>query len=354
MTLIADPSANLKADSTSTDRVTEVRPGQDAQAALDRAPAGGEVRLLAGEHRGPLWIRRSDVSLRGEGAHLTRIVPGAHTEVDVPRLHDAPPSVVSGVVVHGDDLSGVAVEALTVEGFTGAGVYAHSVSGIRIAGVHAVDDAVWGVYVRESDTVEVRGCRTSGAQYAGVGLSFCPDSRARIADCVSHGNAFGVFVDNSSGAVVDRCTATGNAIGVLMLNQVYEGEPEGGVRDCLVTGCTLVANGLSAGVEDDGLGAAGPPISGVGIGLIGVERVTVVGNEIRGNVPSGPSVMGGALSISSSAAFGGDDPRDVTVTWNFFDANEPSDVHRDDTPSRQAFTHNRFRGSWSDGVPGQP
>ena len=125
------------------------------------------------------------------------------------------------------------------------------------------------------------------------------------------------------------------------------------MRDCLVTGCTLVANGLSAGVEDEGLGAAGPPISGVGIGLVGVERVAVVGNEIRGNVPSGPSVMEGAVSISSSAAFGGDDPRDVTVMWNSFDANEPRDVHGDDTRSRQRFTHNRFGGSWADGVRGQ-
>ncbi|GAA3412923.1 hypothetical protein GCM10018952_27570 [Streptosporangium vulgare] len=60
-----------------------------------------------------------------------------------------------------------------------------------------------------------------------------------------------------------RNTCHGNSAGLLLLNQTYEGELPGGVNDCLVAENELRGNGLLSGEGNpNGLGEAGPPISG--------------------------------------------------------------------------------------------
>ncbi|MEV4176725.1 right-handed parallel beta-helix repeat-containing protein [Nonomuraea sp. NPDC049709] len=317
-----------------------VRPGESIQRVLDESGPGARIELAEGIHAESVWIRHSGVTLVGAGPGRTVLVPGDGAPPDVPRLHDAAADVVSGVTVYGQDVAGVRVEGLTVRGFSGAGVYAHSVTGVTVHQVDAEDNAVWGVYLRESTACRVTGCRASGSQYAGAALSFCPLSDHEIAGNETRANAFGLFVDNSSGARVLNNTCHGNAIGILMINQVYEGEPPGGVTDCLVAGNELHGNGLAAGAGPDGLGAAGPPISGVGLALIGTHRVSVVDNHIHDNHPSGESVMGAAFVLGSSRGWGGDDVLDSHVLWNRVHGNTPLDYQLGADLARQAFAAN--------------
>ncbi|MEU8384870.1 right-handed parallel beta-helix repeat-containing protein [Streptosporangium sp. NPDC048865] len=317
-----------------------VQPGESIQRALDESGPGARILLDEGTYTQSVWIRHRGVTLAGAGAGRTVLLPGDGGPPDVPRLHDAAEDVVSGVTVHGEAVGDVRVEALTVRGFSGAGVYAHSAGGVTVQEVEARDNAVWGIYLRESTGCRVVRCRTSGSQYGGVALSFCPHSDAEIIGNESSANAFGVFVDNSSGARVVGNACHGNAIGVLLLNQVYEGEPEGGVRDCLVAGNDLYGNALAAGAEPDGLGAAGPPISGVGLALIGTERVAVVNNHIHDNHPSGESVMGAGFVMGSSKDFGGGDVLDCRVLWNRVLGNTPLDYQLGADPARQVFESN--------------
>jgi parallel beta-helix repeat protein len=254
------------------------------------------------------------------------LVPKADAEPPpaIPPLHDATAEVVSGISVHGE--ARCAISGLTVRGFTGAGVYAHTVAGLSVRDVEATGNAVWGVYVRESSGCEVTGCRASGSQYGGIALSFCSRADAVVSGNEAFGNAFGLFIDNSSGVRVVRNAAHGNAAGVLLLNQVYEGEPEGGVTDCLVAGNDLYGNDLAAGGDDPGaLGAAGPPISGVGLALIGTHRVSVVDNLIHDNHPGGETVMGAGFVMGSSKGWGGDDAVDNHLLWNRITGNSPLD-----------------------------
>lgn len=313
-----------------------VRPGGSIQAALDEAGPGATILLAAGEYPGNVWIRHDGVTLRGEGAVL---LPGPGVRPDVPKLHDAGEDVVSGVVAHG--VRDVTVAGLTVRGFSGAGVYAHSVTGLAVRDVTAVDNAVWGVYVREGAGCEVLRCRASGSQYGGVAVSFCGRGEALIEGNETFANAFGVFVDNSSGVRVLRNVSHGNAIGLMLLNQTYEGEPDGGVRDCLVAGNVVHGNGLASGGDDPGaLGAAGPPISGVGIALIGTERVCVVDNDVHDNHPSGESVMGAAFVMGSSKGWGGDDAVANHVLWNRVTGNTPLDYQLGVDLALQTFAGN--------------
>ncbi|MDA0636989.1 right-handed parallel beta-helix repeat-containing protein [Nonomuraea sp. MCN248] len=321
-------------------REMTVRPGESIQRALDEAGPGARISLEAGRYPQSVWIRHAGVTLTGAGPGRTVLEPGAGIPAGVPPLHDATADVVSGVTVHGERVGDVRVESLSVRGFSGAGVYAHTVAGVTVREVAAEDNAVWGVYLRESSGCVVRDCRASGSQYGGVALSFCPRSDALITGNESFANAFGLFVDNSSGARVVRNSCHGNAIGMLLLNQVYEGEPEGGVRDCLVIGNDLRANGLAAGAEPGGLGAAGPPISGVGLALIGTHRVSVVDNRIHDNHPSGESVMGAAFVIGSSKEWGGDDALDNHVLWNRITGNSPLDFQLGADLTRQVCAGN--------------
>ncbi len=53
-----------------------VRPADDVQAVLDRAPAGSVIRLAAGAYRRKLVIRTPGLTLIGEGAGRTKLVWG--------------------------------------------------------------------------------------------------------------------------------------------------------------------------------------------------------------------------------------------------------------------------------------
>ncbi|MEW9555565.1 nitrous oxide reductase family maturation protein NosD [Nonomuraea sp. NPDC050783] len=333
----------------------KVAAGEPVQRVLDEAGPGAHVELAEGVHAGAVWIGHPGVTLTGAGPGRTVLVPGdapSGAAPDVPRLHDAGPEVVSGVTVHSKDhgkgpakghgagVADVRVAGLTVRGFTGAGVYAHSAARVTVHDVAAEDNAVWGVYLRESTDCRITACRARGSQYAGAALSFCPLSDHLVEGNDLHGNAFGLFVDNSSGVRAVRNTCHGNAIGMLLLNQVYEGEPPGGVTDCLVAGNDLHGNDLAAGAEPDGLGAAGPPISGVGLALIGTHRVAVVDNHIHDNHPSGESVMGAGLVLGSSREWGGDDVLDTHALWNRVHDNTPLDHQLGADLARQCFAAN--------------
>ena len=323
--------------------VNEVLVGADdsVQQVLDSSGPGVTVRLAAGSYAGNLWIRHSGVTLVGAGAGVTVLTPGEVAPAALPPLHDAPPSVVSGIGIHGEGVRDVTVRGLTVRGFSGAGVYVHSASDVHIEDVHVEENAVWGIYLRESSGLEVLHCRASGSQYAGIGISFCPSANAHIRHCETFANAFGIFVDNSSFTKLLRNTSHGNAAGILMLNQTYEGELPGGVSDCLVADNDIYANTLASGGNPEGLGAAGPPISGVGLSMIGTTRVTAVGNRVRGHFPGGPSVMGAAIVVGSSKEWGGEDPFDNYLLWNESVDNVPLDIAIADNIPPQHLANNK-------------
>lgn len=317
-----------------------VTEGESVQSALDAAAEGTIIRLAEGTFEGNLSVTTPGVTLVGAGRGRTVLVPGAPAPTSIPPLHDAPADVISGIALH--EMTDVAIEGMTVRGFSGAGVYAHSCRGIRLADVESDGNRVWGLYVRESADVEVESCQARGSQYAGVAFAFCPaGSRCLVTGSECSESAFGVFVDNSSTVRVVGNRCHGNAAGILLLHQTYEGELPGGVNDCLVSDNDVTGNTLAAGGEAPGdLGAAGPPISGVGIAAIGTERVAVVGNRVHDNRPTGETVMPGAVVLASSADWGGSDSSDNSLEWNVITGNEPFDALVAVDPAGQRFRNN--------------
>jgi hypothetical protein len=86
----------------------------------------------------------------------------------------------------------------------------------------------------------------------------------------------------------------------------------------------------------------GPPISGVGIALLGARGMEIKGNHIIHNVPSGPTEFsGGVLAVSG---FGGTPPTNNTLTGNKILRNKP-DIFWDKSGSGNRFKPNDCKTS---------
>ena len=321
---------------------THLTPDDSVQEALDRARPGDVLDLTEGVFAQQVHVRRSDVTLHGAGPGRTVLVPPTTTTPAGPPLHEAAAHDASGVTVHADGGGprGVVVSGLTVRGFAGAGIYAHSASALSFADVEVVDNGVWGVYCYGCSGITATRVAASGSRFAGIGISFSPKADASITDCSCTRNGYGVFIDNSSHGQIRRVVASDNCSGILMLNQVYPGEPRGGVEEWMVLDCSSSGNGLSCGVDPQGLGGTGAPISGNGIALVGTRSVVVVGNRVYHNVPSAYSVLPAGLAVTSSKDFGGDDPQDNLLLWNEVHHNQPLDVLVDGDADAQVLRGN--------------
>ena len=81
-------------------------------------------------------------------------------------------------------------------------------------------------------------------------------------------------------------------------------------------------------------------VSGVGIALLGTTDMEVTGNQISGNVPSGPTHISGGVVVSTDQPFGGSAKlRNNSVTGNHFGRNKP-DIFWDKSGSGNSFVGN--------------
>src|SRR5829696_4273312 len=80
--------------------------------------------------------------------------------------------------------------------------------------------------------------------------------------------------------------------------------------------------------------------SGIGIALLGARDMEVTGNQISGNVPSGPTPVSGGVVVSTDPFFGRSaKPRNNSVIGNHFGRNKP-DVFWDKSGSGNRFLGN--------------
>jgi hypothetical protein len=81
--------------------------------------------------------------------------------------------------------------------------------------------------------------------------------------------------------------------------------------------------------------------SGIGIALLGARGMEVTGNQISGNVPSGPNpVSGGIVVVQDPFSVGGaPEPKNNSVTGNTFGPNKP-DIFWDKSGSGNRFVGN--------------
>ena len=63
--------------------------------------------------------------------------------------------------------------------------------------------------------------------------------------------------------------------------------------------------------------------SGIGIALLGARDMEVTGNNVSGNVPSGPTLISGGVVVAGPVLQRRAKPRNNTVIGNHFGRNKP-------------------------------
>jgi parallel beta-helix repeat protein len=195
---------------------------------------------------------------------------------------------------------------------------------------------VVGVYVEDSPGTKILSNDVSRSGNTGI-VIFGPERANNDAKVVGNrisGGPWGIWVANAH-----RGSFAGNTIHDNCAGMFFEAFPSEPVGDFEVKGNTVENNTRKcpAGV-DQGREA----FSGIGIALLGASGMEVTGNQISGNIPSGPTPVSGGVVVSTNPFYGGSakaQPRNNSVIGNHFGHNKP-DIFWDESGSGNSFLGN--------------
>jgi Right handed beta helix region len=300
--------------------------------------------VSAGTYHEAVCVTTDGIRLRGQGAV---ILPPAQPPL-TPCAFDAGGQTV-GIAIVGvldpdtgevfDPVSDVTVSGFRVEGFSAFGIGMIGGNNVDIVDNTAVNNGEYGIARFVSTGGSLRSNRTTGSDEAGLYLGDSPEAHATIVGNTSWDNGFfGIFVRDSGHGTVVGNTSYGDCIGIITLSS------HAIVEDWTVVGNTVHDNVKACPASDDG-----PPASGIGIALAGARDITVRGNVVTGNRPSGDSIATGGVVVFSLAPIGGPDPTGNLVQANQLRDNDP-DLFYDGSGSDKRFVANSCETSIPDGL----
>jgi Right handed beta helix region len=339
------PVAAVSADSHGA---IHVRPGQSIQAAIDGAPAGGVIKVERGTYTGDLEIVRS-VHLVGDHAV---IVPAA---VPTTNLCQTPGFFggVVGVCVHGvpnadftaiTPITDVSFEGFTVRDFSGPGIVALGVDGLRLADVVTAHNGEMGMFINQVSNFSLRDSRSYDNHGDGVFMENLLDG-SKDTNTVVTGNkswdnlGSGIIFINSLGGRIANNDLHGNCAGIQVW--AFAGGYGSVSGDVSIKHNRVTANNRWCPADNSGA----PDYGGIGIGLIGAQNTTVAHNDVRNNrAQAGSAIHGGGIVILSAAATdvspGSPLPTGNSVRSNRLSGNSPYDIYGDGTGGSNTVSHN--------------
>jgi parallel beta-helix repeat protein len=345
-----------------------VGPGESIQKAINAAHPGDTI-VVRGVHREDVVIRKNGIKLRGEDA-VIEAPPRAKADSPCSRTFGPEAICVLGDVnlqtekLTGPRVSDVSVSGFTIRGFKIAGneAFVIDVTGARnatVVGNRATGNVASGIVTAGSVNTTVANNHVIGSPETFLGVFVVDSPRTKILsnDVSRSGNTgiaiFGPGRANNDAKVVGnrisggpwgiwvagahRGSFAGNTIHDNCAGMFFEALPSQPVGDFEVKGNTVENNtrkcpaGLEQGRE---------AFSGIGIALLGASGMEVTGNQISGNIPSGPTPVSGGVVVSTNPFFGGTPkPMNNSVIGNHFGRNKP-DIFWDDSGSGNSFLGN--------------
>ena len=313
-----------------------VGPGESIQRAVNAAERGDTI-VVRGTHRETVVIRKDGITLLGDEAVL--LPP------DRPTSPCFEPSgfCLRGVGVNfqtgtaSDYVEGVTITGFTLRNFEGFGIVALGARNARFTNNRAFNNGEYGIAAFASTGTRVISNTTGNDGEAGIYIGSSPRANATVAGNNTYGNLFGIFIRDALGGSISDNNVHNNCVGILFL-----ADAPGPAGNFEVQGNEVRNNTRSC---PGGEGA--PPLSGVGIFLFGARDVQIEGNEIFGNVPSGPTAFHGGVVVVRG--FGGTAPRNNSVVGNEILRNRP-DIYWDESGSGNRFVGNECRTSRPEGL----
>jgi hypothetical protein len=312
-----------------------VHPGESIQAAVDAAEPGDTIVVKKGVYQETVLIEKDGISLRGVKAVLE------------PPTEPTPPCGPSGFCVFGevDPTTGevsqyvedVSISGFTIRDFEENGIIAVGAWDAKFMKNRAFDNHEYGIAAFSSTGTKMISNVTSGSDDAGLYVGDHPRARATIAANETYDNFLGVLVRNALHGKIAGNRVHDNCVGMLFL-----ADAPGPAGEFDVNGNKVKHNTRACPAFEEA-----PPLSGVGIALLGAQGMEIKGNRVFGNVPSGPTgFSGGVVAISG---FGGTPPTDNTVVGNTILRNEP-DIFWDETGTGNRFEPNNCETSVPEGL----
>ena len=208
----------------------------------------------------------------------------------------------TNTTVVGNDLSGHSFAAILLKDSPGTKIVSNDMSRSGVVG-----------------TV-VLGQKAANAKLVGNDISGAP---------------FGIYVTDAHGGSFAGNTIHDNCAG--MFFEAFPSEPVGEFE--------VKANTVENNTRSCRAAQLDRNFSGIGIALLGARGMEVTGNQISGNVPSGPTaVSGGVVVATDPFSFGTTKPRNNSVTGNTFGRNKP-DIYWDKSGSGNSFVGNNCNKS---------
>ena len=187
-----------------------------------------------------------------------------------------------------------------------------------------------GVFLVASTGTKALSNDVSHTGLVGIFVRGQESADAKIVGNNISGGPWGIYVTDTFGDTHSGSIA-GNTIHDNCAGMYFESYEDNGLR--LVGDFEVKANTIEDNTRSCRAAQFGTNFSGIGIALLGARELEVTGNQISGNVPSGPTAVSGGVVVAtdpfSSVTI---KPKNNTVTGNNFGNNKP-DIFWDGTGS---------------------
>ena len=299
-----------------------VRPGESIQKAIEAADPGDTIVVLGGVHHESVVIKKDGISLRGDDAVLK------------PPAKPTSSCGASGFCVQADDVS---ISGFTVRNFPASGIIAIGARNANFVTNRAFNNGEYGIAAFSSPGTRMIANLTSGSDDAGLYVGDSPHADATVVANETYDNFLGILVRNALHGKIVGNRVHNNCLGMFFLAD--EPGPAGVFE---VSANKVVNNTRACPAFEDA-----PPLSGVGIALLGAKGMEIKGNHIVHNVPSGPTGLSGGVVVTKG--FGGTAPTNNTVVGNTILRNKP-DILWDKSGSGNRLSPNNCKTSKPGGL----
>jgi hypothetical protein len=231
----------------------------------------------------------------------------------------------------------VTISGVTVRDFSANGILGFATQNLTVSHTHLIRNGGYGVFSNTSSGTRYLSNVARSNHAPGLYIGDSPQAHATVTGNMSVNNAGeGLLARDADFGVVKRNLFTGNCAGVLVL-----ADSPGPATNWNVTRNTVTRNNKAcAGDPADGE----PPLSGIGIALVGAANTRVTDNAVRDNFKDhhASPFSGGILVVTLPG--GRTAPKNDAVRHNQLSGNKPADLIWDKTGT-VSFTGNHCNSS---------